>query len=128
MNKKPFPPKNYSSDRIPLGVKPKKSAINLHFFYYSLTLASAFLFFINLVSPEFLWSKIIFFFIIYCFSFSFLCIFSQKYGLNIIKAFYFLSLVLLLFFNQFNLLNFIITTVLLVIILFLINPNKNNKN
>jgi len=128
MNKRPFNSQKYQPDRIPLGVETKKSAINLHFFYYSLTLASAFLFFINLVSPEFLWSKIIFFFIIYCFSFSSLCIFSQKYNLNIIKALYFLSLVLLLFFHQFNLLNFIITTFLLVIILFLSNSNKNTKN
>lgn len=112
--------------RIPLGVNIKKSIINWHFFYYSLALASGFLFFVNLVSPEFLWSKIIFFFILFCFFFSILCIFSQKYKLNLIKALYLLSIVLLLFFHQSSILNLIVLTFILIIALFFTH-NKNPK-
>ncbi|MFA6184844.1 MAG: hypothetical protein WCT51_03045 [Candidatus Shapirobacteria bacterium] len=95
--------------------------MNKKFSYYSLTLASIFLIFINLVSPELLWSKIIFFFIIFCFFFSTICIFSQKYLASLIKAIYLTSLVLLLFFQQFNTINIILISIILIVFLFLIS-------
>ncbi|MDD2224670.1 MAG: hypothetical protein PHP97_00710 [Candidatus Shapirobacteria bacterium] len=99
--------------------------MNKKFFYYALTLASVFLIFVNSVSPEFFWSKIIFFFIIFCFFFSVLCIFSQKYSLNSIKALYFTSLILLLFFHQFNLLNIILLSIILIAFLFFVSKKTN---
>jgi hypothetical protein len=98
--------------------------MNKKFFYYSLTLASVFLIFVNFVSPEFLWAKIIFFFVIFCFLFSLLCIFSKKYRLNLFISIYLISLILLYFFHQFNWLNFIILTILLITVIFLTHDNN----
>jgi len=80
--------------------------MNSKFFYFFLAFASIFLIFINTVSPDSLWAKIIFFFIIFC---------SLISALSI----YLLSLILFLFFDQFNWLNSIILTALLITIIFL---------
>jgi len=101
--------------------------MNKKFFYYSLTLASVFLIFINLVSPEFLWSKIIFFFIIFVFSFSVLCILSQKYKLNLFLSVYLILLVLFYFFRQLNLLNFSILTGIIITAIFLTKNDQKSK-
>ncbi|MDD4027229.1 MAG: hypothetical protein PHO75_03500 [Candidatus Shapirobacteria bacterium] len=98
--------------------------MNSKFFYFSLSFASIFLIFVNTVSPDSLWSKIVFFFIIFCGLLSISYIFFQKHKLNLILSFYLLSLILFLFFHQFNLLNLIILTALLITIIFLTKSEK----
>lgn len=100
--------------------------MNSKFFYFFLAFSSIFLIFINTVSPDFLWAKIIFFFIIFCTLISFFYIFSQKHSLNLSLSIYLFLLILLLFFHQFNLLNFIILSVLLITVIFF--AFSNNKN
>ncbi len=101
--------------------------MNKKFFYYSLSLASIFLIFVNFVSPEFLWSKIIFFFVIFCFFFSVVCIFSQKYKLNLFLSIYLILLILFYFFHQLNLLNFCILTGIIITVIFLIKNDQKSK-
>jgi len=76
------------------------------------------LIFINTVSAQFVWSKIIFFLIIFCLVFSLLTIFSKKIKRNLLGSFYSIALLLLLLFNQFSYLNVVLLTVFFISILF----------
>jgi len=76
------------------------------------------LIFINTVSAQFVWSKIIFFLIVFCFVFSLLTIFSKKIRRNLLGSFYSIALLLLLLFNQFSYLNIVLLTVFFISILF----------
>ena len=98
--------------------------MNSKFFYYSLALGSLFLIFINTVSPNFLWAKIIFFFILFCFFTSISYIFSVHHLLNLIVSLYLLILIILAFFRQSSWFNIIILTCLFAVFYKIIPTQK----
>jgi hypothetical protein len=75
--------------------------------------------FINFVSPDSLWSKIVFFILLFFCFFTTAYIFPKKHIINLFIALYLLSTVLLQYFRQFSILNFIFTTALFVCLFFI---------
>jgi hypothetical protein len=82
--------------------------------------------FINFVYPDFLWSKIVFFVLLFFCFFTTAYIFPKKDIINLFIALYLLSTVLLQYFRQFSVLNLIFTTALFVC-LFFVCRSKSKK-
>jgi len=104
--------------------KPKKSNMltnftSKKFVYFSVIFWLFLITFINLVAPTFIWSKIIFFLILISCFVSTIYIFSKNNCLNLSISFYLFSLILLRFFHQLFLMNFIIITCLFICLFFI---------
>lgn len=94
--------------------------MNKKFIYFSLIIWSGFLLFINYVSPQFLWAKIIFFFIIFAGSLSLTFIFFQNYLLCFLISFYLTVIFLLQSFRQLSLINLSLSALIFALIFFII--------
>lgn len=113
-----------SSSKLSTRSKPKKLNIlknftSNKFVYFSVFFLIIFLVFINFVSPISVWSKILFFLIILSMFVSVSYVFSCKHCLNLSISFYLFSLLLLRFFHQLFLMNFIILTCLFICLFFI---------
>lgn len=93
--------------------------MNKKFIYFSIIFWLIFGIFINLVAPVYLWTKILFFLIVLSCFLSTVYVFSKNHCLNLIISFYFLSLLLLRFFHQLFLMNFVIITCLFICLFFI---------
>jgi hypothetical protein len=93
--------------------------MNHKFFYFSLLIWSIFLWFINYVSPQFLWAKILFFVIIFAGFLSLTLIFSRNYFLSFLISFYITFIFLLQSFRQLSIINLGIAALLFGLIFFI---------
>ncbi|MDD4937549.1 MAG: hypothetical protein PHX34_00805 [Candidatus Shapirobacteria bacterium] len=93
--------------------------MNKKFVYFSIIFWSGLISFVNFIAPVSLWAKITFFLItISCFI-STSYIFSKNHCLNLSLSFYLLGLLILRFFHQFFLTNFVLTTCLFICLFFI---------
>lgn len=93
--------------------------MNHKFFYFSLLIWSVFLWFINYVSPQFIWAKILFFVIIFAGFLSLTLIFSRNYFLSFLISFYITFIFLLQSFRQLSIINLGITALLFGLVFFI---------
>jgi len=93
--------------------------MNHKFFYFSILIWSVFLLFINYVSPQFLWARIMFFVIIFAGFLSLNFIFSKNYFLSFLISFYLTSIFLLQSFRQLSIINLVIIALLFGLIFFI---------
>ena len=105
-------------------IKPKKLGIskkfmNRKFIYFSIFFWLTLIFFIIFISPEFLWSKISLFLLFFSSLISTIYIFSKNHYLNVFISLYFVSLLILQFFHQFFVINFILITGLFISLYFI---------
>jgi hypothetical protein len=82
--------------------------------------------FVIFISPEFLWSKIVFFVLLFFCFFTTAYIFPKKDIINLFIALYLLSTVLLQYFRQFSILNIVFTTALFICLFFIFYKKPKN--
>lgn len=100
--------------------------MNKKYLIFSLISWLIFVAFIIFISPDFLWSKITFFVLLFFSLATTAYIFPKKHCLNLCVAVYLLSLVLLQFFRQFSILNLVFTTALFVCLFFIFYKKPKN--
>jgi len=93
--------------------------MNKKFIYFSIIFWLGLIAFINLVTPTSLWSKITFFLLIFSCFISTIYIFSKNHCFNLSISLYLLGLLILRFFHQLFLMNFVLLTGLAICLFFI---------
>ncbi|MFA5749954.1 MAG: hypothetical protein WC895_01890 [Candidatus Shapirobacteria bacterium] len=93
--------------------------MNKKFIFFSIIFCLILVIFVNLITPVSVWSKIVFFLIIFSCLVSIFYIFSKNHCFNLSITSYLTGLLLLRFFHQLFLINFIFLTCFFICIFFI---------